>query len=302
MRKGGPVIMMRSTIAAAVLAAAAPGAALANPELGAAQAEITWLAPDLTVGGGPGERPVVGPLTDYLGAHWGAPQRVLVANAKRSWSLIRAGEPACHLMALRTPEREEVAHFVNTHLVPPAQLVAQRQSLPKLPLSAAGEVDLERLWQQVPRLKGALIEGRSYGQQLDRRLAQRPLGAMDLLAPADFGTRILQMVAAGRLDYALDYDFSLQQQKQQQPALQDLVALPLQGASDLQVSGVACPRNAWGARVAKRLRQLLAAPAGIAALKASFDPSLTPQVRARYGARIAAYYDQLPAELARSGD
>ncbi|QPF76265.1 hypothetical protein G8A07_27265 [Roseateles sp. DAIF2] len=286
-------------LALAALLIAAPLRAQ-EPVAPAPAAGITWITPDFSLGSGAAlsHKTMVGPLLDYLGAQWNVPQRVLLANAKRSWSLLRAGENVCHLVSLRTPERESQAFFVNTHLVPPLQLVTHRQALALLPLNAAGEVELERLWRQ-QRLKGALIEGRSYGAQLDQLLAQRPPGAMESHVPGDFGMRVLQLVAAGRADYTLDYDFSLQQQKDWFPALQDLVTVPLQGQSEPQISGIACPRNAWGARVAQRLRQLLATPAGIAALKASFDPALTPQTRARYGARIAAYYDQLPAELLR---
>lgn len=296
---------MRSLLActrsglAALLLFAAPLHAQ-DPAASAQTAGVTWMTPDFSRGSGAtlSDKTMVGPLLDYLGSQWKVPQRLLLANAKRSWSLLRAGENVCILVSLRTPERESQAYFVNTHLVPPLQLVVHRKAFAQLPLDTAGEVDLEHLWRQ-QQLRGALVEGRSYGQQLDALLAQRPAGSMDSHAPGDFGMRVLQLVAAGRADYTLDYDFSLQQQKSWLPALQELLTVPLQGHGEPQVSGIACPRNAWGARVAQRLRLLLATPAGIAALKASFDPSLTPQTRARYGARISAYYDQLPAELLR---
>lgn len=267
---------------------------------------ITWLTPDFSLG--PGEardsKTMVGPLFDLIEAQWGGglKHKLVVANAKRSWGMIRGGENACHLVSLRTPDREGVAHFVNTHLVPPVQLIVRAGSLAQLPRNAAGEVDLEQVLLRGV-LRGAIVEGRSYGPALDQVLARRPAAApLEAYAPGDFGTRLMQMMAAGRIDYILDYDFNLQQRKQMFPALQDLTPVPLQGFGELQMSGIACPRNAWGAKVILRLHQLLATPAGIAALKASFDPSLSPQARARYGARIAAYYDQLPAELQRGPD
>lgn len=292
--------MVRSTRRGWMLAAACcllP----ASPAL-AQEQQITWLTPDFSLGNGStlDQKTMVGPLLDLLHAQWGrgVQQQVLVANAKRSWSLIKAGENVCHLVSLRTPEREAQAYFVNTHLVPPPQLVVRALTLPQLPLNAAGEVDLERLW-RLQRLHGAVVEGRSYGSRLDALLAQRPAGAMESYTPADFGMRILQMLASGRIDYTLDYDFVLQYQKSLTPALQELVPVPLQGHSELQVSGIACPRNPWGARTVLRLRQLLATPVGIAALKASFEPGVTAQARARYGARLSGFYEQLAAELAR---
>lgn len=291
--------MVRSTIRCLLLVGSL---SLLPASLSLAQEQITWLTPDFSLGSGPAleQKTMVGPLLDLLQAQWGAGvrQQVLVANAKRSWSLIRAGEQVCHLVSLRTPDREAQAYFINTHLVPPPQLVVRTPTLPQLPLNAAGEVDLERLWQQ-QRLRGAVVEGRSYGRGLDALLAQRPAGVMENYTPADFGMRMLQLLAGGRIDYTLDYDFVLQHQKTLSPALADLTPVPLQGHAEPLVSGIACPRTPWGAKAAQRLRQLLATPAGIAALKASFDPGLSPQARARYGARIQAYYEQLPAQLAQ---
>lgn len=293
--------MVRSTIQGLLLTGAC-GLLPAPPLLAQEQQQITWLTPDFSLGTGStlDQKTMVGPLLDLLRAQWGQgiQQQVLVVNAKRSWRMIRAGEPVCHLVSLRTPEREAQAYFVNTHLVPPPQLVVRAPTLPQLPLSAAGEVDLERLW-RLPRLHGAVVEGRSYGGRLDALLAQRPAGAMESYAPADFGMRVLQMLASGRIDYTLDYDFVLQYQKGLTPALQELVSVPLQGHGELQLSGIACPRTPWGARAVQRLRQLLATPAGIAALKASFEPGVTAQARVRHGARLSAFYEQLAAELAR---
>lgn len=282
------------------VAAQAPTSAPPDP------ATITWLTPDFSLGTGEtrDSKTMIGPLFDLIEAQWGGgfKHKLVVANAKRSWGMIRGGENACHLVSLRTPDRESIAHYVNTHLVPPVQLIVRAGSLAQLPRNAAGEADLEQVLQR-GILRGAVIEGRSYGPALDQLLARRPATTpLETYAPGDFGTRLMQMMAAGRVDYILDYDFNLQQRKQMFPALQDLTPVPLLGFGELQMSGIACPRNAWGAKVIQRLHQLLATPAGIAALKASFEPSLSPQARARYGARIAAYYEQLPAELQRALD
>lgn len=271
-----------------------------------AAAPMTWLAADVSMSGGNAtqERSVVGPLFEHLSSHWGGPARhqLMIANAKRSWGMLRAGENACHLMALRTPERETVAYFVDTHLVPPLQLIVRAATLPRLPRNAAGEVDIERLLRRT-ELQGAIVEGRSYGPALDQLLAQRAGSSQPKsYTPADFGHRLLEMMALGRVDYIIDYDFTLQQRKAMMPALQDLTPVPLMGHDELLTSGIACPRTPWGAKVARRLAALLATPAGIQSIKASFDMELSPQGRARYGARIAAYYEQLPAQLLRQAN
>ncbi|TDP64011.1 uncharacterized protein (TIGR02285 family) [Roseateles toxinivorans] len=275
--------------AAAVLAAPA-----------GASERITWLMPEFALFDGQtrgqSRKGMVEPMADYLIRHWPeAEHEVVIANVKRSWRMIEAGEPACHLVSLRTPEREQLAYFANTHLVPPAQLIVRRAKLAQVPRGPGGEVDLHRLLSE-GRLRGALIEGRSYGATLDAQLARRPARSIDLYAPADFGGRLLHMVALGRADFSIDFDFTLQFQRQQSKVLNELVSMPIQGSSELLQSGVACPHTEWGRQTAARVEKLFGTPAGVAALKSIFDLWLTPEARATYGARINAdYADRLPS-------
>lgn len=256
---------------------------------------MTWLMPEFALfdadrAPGRPRKGMVEPMADYLMRHWpDAEHEVVIANVKRSWRMIEAGEPACHLVSLRTPEREQLAYFADTHLVPPAQLIVRRAKLAQVPRDAGGEVDLDRLLLE-GRLRGALIEGRSYGKTLDAQLARRPARSIDLYAPADFGGRLLHMVALGRADFSIDFDFTLQFQRQQSKALNELVSMPIQGSSELLQSGVACPHNEWGRKTAARVERIFGTPAGAAALRSNFDLWLTPEARAVYGARINAYF------------
>ena len=98
---------------------------------------------------------------------------IVHANALRAWQLIASGQPVCQAASLRTAEREKLAYFTNTLFGPPQQLIVRRDKLALLPRSASGEVDLPRLLSE-ERLRGAIVDGRSYGSFVDARLAQRP--------------------------------------------------------------------------------------------------------------------------------
>nr|WP_316639839.1 TIGR02285 family protein [uncultured Roseateles sp.] len=267
------------------------------PAPACAAERITWLMPEFVLANpltpGQARRGMAEPMAEHLMRHWPeATHEVLMANAKRSWRMIEAGEQACHLVSLRTPEREQVAYFANTHLVPPVQLIARRELVAQLPRNAGGDVDLDRLLSE-RRLRGALIEGRSYGNKLDAQLARRPPQAIDLYVPSDFGGRLLQMVAMGRADYSIDYDFTLQLQREELPALKELVSLPIQGSSEPMLSGVACPRNEWGRRIIARVEKIFGSAAGVNALRRNFDHWTTPEARAVYGVRINNFYNEL---------
>jgi len=263
----------------------------------AAQAEqrITWLMPEFALAESnaaklPARRGMAEPMLDELKKHWPEPAEhvAVLANVKRSWLMIEAGEPACHLVSLRTPEREARAFFYITHLVPPAQLVALPEVMARLPRNAQGEVGLNQVLQSA-QLQGVLIDGRSYGAALDAQLAQRPPPSVALYAPVQFGTKLLQMVALGRGDYTIEYDFVLAAQREQLPLLQKLETAPIQGASEMLMSGVACPRNDWGRAVIAKVERILGRREALTQTQRSFEAWMTPQARRFYGARMDAF-------------
>ena len=220
------------------------------------------------------------------------PHQILQANAKRSWQMLAQGEPVCHASALRTPEREKLAYFSNTQMSPPLQLIVRRDKLAQLPRNAAGEVDLARLLAD-PRLRGALVDGRSYGLFIDQLLAGRGLQkAVDHYAAADYGSKILPMLSVGRGDYTIEQDMALSVGRERNPQLNELLSLPIQGASEPLQAGVACPRNAWGLAAITQIDKRLGTPAGVSMLRESFERWLTPEVRQHYGVRIDAFYKE----------
>lgn len=283
---------------AAALLALASGLLLAPPlranERPQELPQIIWLMPEFSLSQPAGQprKGMAEPMAEFLRRHWPEPARhqVQVANVKRSWKMIGDGEPACHLVSLRTAEREQLAYFANTHLVPPAQLIVRRSRQAELPLNALGEVELPRLL-AAGRLRGALIDGRSYGPLLDGLLGSQPAGpTLARYAPSDFGGRLLHMLVLGRADYTIDFDFTLAMQRSEAPQLEALVSVPIAGGSAPLLSGVACPRNEWGRRTAERVAQLFASPEGVATLKRNFERWMTPEARQHYGERIEAFY------------
>ena len=170
----------------------------------------------------------------------------LPANAKRSWMLIGQGEDVCHAGAVRLPEREQLAYFSNTWLLPPLQLVVRSEHRAKLPLDAAGQVDLVALMAS-PSQHGVLVHGRSYGPALDAMLARRPVGTrLNEVSSGDFGSNLVPMLLQGRADYAIEYPNALTALIHSRLEVQGLVTVPIKGAIDPVVCGVACPRTPWG--------------------------------------------------------
>lgn len=274
---------------AAALASPATRAQPADPALPAVT-KITWLAsdhaPQLAASDASG---VTSRITAYLARYWPKVRHeVVLANAKRSWQMIENGDEVCRANLVRTPEREKSAYFTNTQLTPPPQLIVRRDRLARLPRNAAGEVQLPRLLADT-RLRGALIDGRSYGPALDEMLAARPAGsAVAMYAPRDFGARVLQMVSLDRADYSIDLDMALIMSGNPK----DLVSVPIQGASELVMAGIACPRTPWGLAAIRGIDTAFGRPEGAASLRAGLMRWLTPETRAHYAARFDAFYKE----------
>ena len=292
--------------------------ALCAPATTWAVDKIIWLMPEVDTVAPPSpgaasvpvRRGLAQPLSDYLTANWGTPARheVLIANVKRSWRMIEDGEQACHLGVLRTPEREAVAYFFDTHLIPPHQLMVRRSALAKVPRFTDGDADLEKIWAE-KQLRGAIVAGRSYGRALDALLARRPPGAIDQYTTSDFGGKMLSMIAIGRADYTIEFDFVLANHQELHAtagnasgngngngsgsgkvSTADLVSVPIEGFSSPVISGIACPRNAWGKRTIEQVERVLSTPQARQFMRDEFISHLSPEAQARYGSRIDAFY------------
>jgi uncharacterized protein (TIGR02285 family) len=262
-----------------------------------ARDKMSWLMPDVP----PASMPVDGKPTTgiadqivlYISAHWpDAEHRFIYANPKRTWLMIERGEQACVVAALRNAERDKLAYFVNTNLVPPLQLVAQESTLPRLPLNAHGEADLQKLLAD-PVLRGIVVERRSYGAAVDELLARRPANSrLETTSVGDYGRNVLKLVVHGRVDYTLDYDYALQYASKSEPEVGALKTVPIAQNNKPMLGGIACPRNAWGMATVKRIDQIVGTPEGAAAMIKAQNSWHTPASQQRYAAQISEFQRQ----------
>lgn len=268
---------------------------LAAPAQAAEQ--MTWLMsdfPPVTIpAGGQPTNGIADQIVRYLAAHWGHDDhRYVYANSKRTWVMLEQGSKACFAAALRVPERERVAYFSNTSLVPPPVLVVRSDIAAELPRNAAGEVELGQLLAG-RKYRGAIVDNRSYGPQLDAMLAQRPGNALlEKTATGDYGRNVLLMVARGRADYTIDYDFALAYGQSLQPELEPLRTLAIANNTHAVVAGVACPRTPWGRAMIRKIDQILGTPDGADMLMRAQNSWLTEHGKQRYRAQMLEFQRQ----------
>lgn len=275
-----------SVLAAAWLAAAPVQAQVAVER-------ITWLAGDTAAASASGLRPS-DRLLDWLTARLpGITHERVVANAKRSWTLIERGDPVCHAGAVRSAPREALAYFSNTWPMPPLQLIVRRERVAALPVDAAGQVDLATLMSD-KRLQGVIVHGRSYGAALDGLLAQSESisPALRRVTAGDFGSNLVPMLLQGRADYAFEYPNALAALLRTRPEVAGLAALPIKGAMEPVISGVACPRTAWGHAAIRRVDAVLGTPEGAALLRDILMSELPPDSRRQYREAFDAFFQR----------
>ncbi len=259
---------------------------------------MTWLLQDLPPVSMPVEgRPTVG-VTDVLlhliAQRWPeADHRYQVTNIARAQGQLAQGEQACINGLVITPERERIALLTPSNLVLPLQLITRQDMLKRLPRNEAGEVLPATLLER-PGLRGVLVRQRSYTPLLDALLqggTARP-GAIDYAVTADNAGNLFKMVAMGRADYTLDYDFALAYQQQRDPRFfkdKHLVSVPIAGLQPF-VSGIACPRTPWGREVMLRIDAIVASLASHPDYVNAADRWLSPETRKRYKAARAEFF------------
>jgi hypothetical protein len=211
--------------------------------------------------GKPGDGAVDQLLDQVIGA-W--PETVKhefsVANTRRIWQSLSEGEPGCYTGALHTPERERQAYLSDVFMLPPIQLVVRRASLGKIPRNGSNL-------------------SYAHGDKL--------------------GANIFKMIAFGRADYTLDYDFVLAQQQREDPQLDGLVVVPVDVARQPLVSSFACPRTPWGRIMIERIDKIVRQLARDPHYRDQLEHRLTPDTRQFFQKDFDEFYRTLPV---RSGD
>lgn len=173
------------------------------------------------------------------------------ANTARFQALSQAGETLCSVLHARSPERLSWLYFTPLYPYPGTQerlqLYVRRDRLAAVLGSAAPAtpVRLAELLKR-PELHTSVARGRVFNAQIDALLQaadvpRLPVGGVP-------NPRILDLLGAGRIDYALELPTSVGEYLQRRGEGPELVGLPLAEALPSELLFAACSRNALGRR------------------------------------------------------
>jgi uncharacterized protein (TIGR02285 family) len=235
-----------------------------RPALAAESAELPvlrWVVQDIPphfhyVNGRPPQRPAElgrGELDGFM--------RVLIArlpqyrhefvdlNPARFEILSRSGETFCTTLMMRTPQRLEWLYF--SHMFPALSsrelhVIVRRDRLAAVAskLGPDERLDLnELLGRQDLRL--VLERDRAFGPRIDALLTDKSVRRL-ALGGENTGSRLFDMLRAGRFDYTLDYPGALKDYLARPGLADSLVAVPIREGLSSPMADVACSRNAPG--------------------------------------------------------
>lgn len=207
-----------------------------------------------------------------------------VVGAARALLSLADGDRACFASAALTPQREQVAYFTPTYVLPAMRVVVRADKAQEVPLNEHGEVSMRELLRSKV-LHGIVVKERSYSPSIDEqvRLIGADAGVRSVPASGG-GTNLLKMLELDRADYTLEYDFVLTYQAKVLPVLLDpahFVVLPIAGAEPVRV-GIACPHTPWGRDMIRRIDAIVARVSKEPGYRSNVERWLTPAAAKRH--------------------
>lgn len=182
-------------------------------------------------------------------------------NADKAVRLWKEGKNICALPLLKTKERTDVALFTAFVVVPPYRVIVKNSQVSSI-LAKRDAVSYQNLMTN-KNIKGGLIEGRSYGESIDRYLSDtKDFKNWNLLEPSDGWETMLNMVQTGRFDYTIEMAEYVRYFNKKNNTSNSLVALPMQESARAQTTYLACNKNKWGTEIIKLVDKRLQVLAG----------------------------------------
>lgn len=179
-----------------------------------------------------------------------------LVSFQRALNLLSASEIFCHAAFFRTSEREHLAHFstLASSLSPPIGVSIKRHK--RTLFDESLPISLSLLLQQLS-LRGGVVSGRSYGEQLDALLTQyKNAPHLFFRTTHTLYSGSFAMLMADRLDYLIGYP-SEAMFAGHQLDFHDVITLPIQESQTYQPGYVACSRNAQSQQLLQSIDQIL---------------------------------------------
>lgn len=171
------------------------------------------------------------------------------ASRLREWRELESQPNVCLYNKVKSPAREQFAHFTNKPIVafPPLRLVTHADT--QLPNS----IDLTRALLK-HRLKIGLVEGRSYGKQLDKFIFANQ-GLFVWLSGEEGAKRLRSMFMKKKLDAVIEYSGTFQADPEVD--ISKLKIIKINESNQTVFGYIACAKSELGRQLIDKFDELL---------------------------------------------
>ena len=170
-----------------------------------------------------------------------------VMNWARFWYEAEEGNNICDVFSLKSLKRRDIVYYSDPLLmVLPNAIIMTRKNGEKL--GSPESYSLVQLLQD-GRFKGVVEESRSFTQDLDLLLKEYEPES-NLSRSAGKAESFIKMVAAGRIDYTLEYPNVIRyQEKNFTDNLEPLISIPIAEVAPFSYVYLTCTKNEWGKKI-----------------------------------------------------
>lgn len=182
---------------------------------------------------------------------------VLEATLPRIEEEIKSKKLICYPGSSEFSRRRNFTYLTSLYIQPAPQLVVSKDLGKQLLKKFHGSVSLKKLLLE-PNLRGALAEGRSYGETLDHILKGEKVNLKRQVYNTFIQT-VVNQIKIGRMDYTLEYPFIVKALEEKSSAKNDvkLMTIPLSDAEEYVTQYAACSKTPEGLKVIKHIDEVV---------------------------------------------
>lgn len=184
-------------------------------------------------------------------------QTSLHATINRIEEEMKNKKLVCYPGSSEYNRRREFSYLTSQYIQPAPQIVVQEELGKKLLAKYHGKINLVSLMND-ETIKGALAEGRSYGESIDHLLKNNP---SENIKRQVFNTPIqtvIEQIKNGRVDYTLEYPFFVDfMNANVAPKANKLITIPINDADSFVTQYTACSKTPDGIEIIKRIDKIV---------------------------------------------
>ncbi|GAB5380707.1 MAG: hypothetical protein Alis3KO_20940 [Aliiglaciecola sp.] len=181
-----------------------------------------------------------------------------LTTLSRALENIKQQKNTCHPSLYVTPERRKIAYFSHPSIISPANRLVMVKNQ-QLKLNIEAPIKLPEVLNNTS-LSVAVVQGRSYGTQIDHSLltmVESDNNRLMSISTERLET-LFKLVSSSKVDLTFSYPFELNFFKKREEVIsQELIGLMVDGADQYALGSIGCAKTPFGKKVISEINAVL---------------------------------------------